>query len=199
MTSSMTPRTKPHHEPATRLIWTRCRVTIRNKDIEIMVGRKRKKGLARAERPRAARKGDRSEGGGEAPAAPPRRAGRARPRSQGRVHHGAAVSQRLHQRDAIRGRREVPHRGDALSLGDRGAAGERSLDGGRARRAFGRRRRRSASGDRSRSATATCAPSRRSSRPAPRATSRTARCSTARRSRSTRCSAGSMRSRCIMG
>jgi len=27
-----------------RLIWTRCRVTIRNKDIEIMVGRKRKKG-----------------------------------------------------------------------------------------------------------------------------------------------------------
>ena len=45
MTSSMTPRTKPHHEPATRLIWTRCRVTTRNKDIEIMVGRKRKKGL----------------------------------------------------------------------------------------------------------------------------------------------------------
>jgi hypothetical protein len=28
----------------TRTIWTRCRVTIRNKDIEIMVGRKRKKG-----------------------------------------------------------------------------------------------------------------------------------------------------------
>src|SRR5260370_15316092 len=28
----------------TRLIWTRCRITIRNKDIEIMVGRKRKKG-----------------------------------------------------------------------------------------------------------------------------------------------------------
>jgi hypothetical protein len=44
MTSSMTPRTKPHHELATRLTWTRCRVTIRNKDIEIMVGRKRKKG-----------------------------------------------------------------------------------------------------------------------------------------------------------
>src|SRR5437763_14031874 len=28
----------------TRTTWTRCRVTIRNKDIEIMVGRKRKKG-----------------------------------------------------------------------------------------------------------------------------------------------------------
>jgi len=40
----MTPRTTSHHEPATRLTWTRCRVTIRNKDIEIMVGRKRKKG-----------------------------------------------------------------------------------------------------------------------------------------------------------
>ena len=44
MTSSMTPRARPHHEPATRLTWTRCRVTIRNKDIEIMVGRRRKKG-----------------------------------------------------------------------------------------------------------------------------------------------------------
>jgi hypothetical protein len=33
-----------HHESASRLIWTRCRLTIRNKDIEIMVGRKRKKG-----------------------------------------------------------------------------------------------------------------------------------------------------------
>jgi hypothetical protein len=43
--SSMTPRPNPHLEPATRTIWTRCRVTIRNKDIEIMVGRKRKKGL----------------------------------------------------------------------------------------------------------------------------------------------------------
>ena len=29
---------------AARVIWTRCRVTTRNKDIEIMVGRKRKKG-----------------------------------------------------------------------------------------------------------------------------------------------------------
>ena len=36
----MTPRLKP----ATRTTWTRCRVTIRNKDVEIMVGRKRKKG-----------------------------------------------------------------------------------------------------------------------------------------------------------
>jgi len=44
MSLSMTPRTTSHHEPATRLTWTRCRVTIRNKDIEIMVGRKRKKG-----------------------------------------------------------------------------------------------------------------------------------------------------------
>jgi hypothetical protein len=40
-----TPHVRLHHEPATRLIWTRCRITIRNKDIEIMVGRKRKKGL----------------------------------------------------------------------------------------------------------------------------------------------------------
>src|SRR5258707_1942482 len=48
----------------------------------------------RAERPCTAREGDRSEGGGEAPAAPPRRADRARPRSQGRVHDGAAVTQR---------------------------------------------------------------------------------------------------------
>jgi hypothetical protein len=94
---------------------------------------------ARAERPRAARKDDRSEGGGEAPAAPPRRAGRARPRSQGRVHHGKVVPQRLPQRDAIRGRREVPHRSAALSLGDRGAAGKRCLDGGCHRRAVGRR------------------------------------------------------------
>jgi hypothetical protein len=31
-------------EPVARLVWTRCRITIRNKDIEIMVGRKRKKG-----------------------------------------------------------------------------------------------------------------------------------------------------------
>lgn len=41
---STAPRVRFHHEPATRLIWTRCRITIRNKDIEIMVGRKRKKG-----------------------------------------------------------------------------------------------------------------------------------------------------------
>ena len=44
MRPSMTPGTKPHPGPATRTIWTRCRVTTRNKDIEIMVGRKRKKG-----------------------------------------------------------------------------------------------------------------------------------------------------------
>ena len=43
-TSRATARTRPRHEPATPLVWTRCRVTIRNKDIEIMVGRKRKKG-----------------------------------------------------------------------------------------------------------------------------------------------------------
>jgi hypothetical protein len=42
---SSTPRLKLHQEPASRLIWTRCRITIRNKDFEIMVGRKRKKGL----------------------------------------------------------------------------------------------------------------------------------------------------------
>ncbi len=42
---STTPTAKLHHEPAPRLIWTRCRITTRNKDIEIMVGRKRKKGL----------------------------------------------------------------------------------------------------------------------------------------------------------
>jgi hypothetical protein len=40
----MTPPTTPQPEAATRVTWTRCRVTIRNKDIEIMVGRKRKKG-----------------------------------------------------------------------------------------------------------------------------------------------------------
>ena len=52
MIAPITPRARPgqradrspHREPATRLIWTRCRVTIRNKDIEIMVGRKRKIG-----------------------------------------------------------------------------------------------------------------------------------------------------------
>ena len=42
---SATPRTRFHDKSASRLIWTRCRVTTRNKDIEIMVGRKRKKGL----------------------------------------------------------------------------------------------------------------------------------------------------------
>jgi hypothetical protein len=34
----------PHRETAIRITWTRCRVTTRNKDTEIMVGRKRKKG-----------------------------------------------------------------------------------------------------------------------------------------------------------
>jgi hypothetical protein len=50
MRSSMSTRarTRRHLEPALeagmRVVWTRCRITIRNKDIEIMVGRKRKKG-----------------------------------------------------------------------------------------------------------------------------------------------------------
>jgi hypothetical protein len=44
MSPSMTPCTTQHPETATRVTWTRCRVTMRNKDIEIMVGRKRKKG-----------------------------------------------------------------------------------------------------------------------------------------------------------
>ena len=39
-----TPHVRLRQVPVTRLTWTRCRITTRNKDLEIMVGRKRKKG-----------------------------------------------------------------------------------------------------------------------------------------------------------
>jgi hypothetical protein len=184
----MTSTTKPHHEPAMRLTWTRCRVTTRNKDIEIMVGRKRKKGPrepnGRVQRvktidPKAVAKRQPHRRGVPAALAHDPKAecimGRlclngflSETQYEAGVKYRTAV---LRYRSAI----EAP-RASVASMA-----------------------RRSARGGRSRSAMATCAPSRQSSRPAPRATSRTARCSTARRSRWRRCSAGSMRSRCIMG
>ena len=198
MTSSMTPRTKPHPEPATRLIWTRCRVTTRNKDIEIMVGRKRKKGPrepnGRVQRtkpidPKTVAKRQPHRRGVPAALAHDPKAecimGRlclngfiSETQYEAGVKYRTAV---LRYRSAI----EAPRASEASM------AGVIAAPSGGGSPISERRQIEIRNG--------TCAPSRRSSRPAPRATSRTVRYSTVRRSRWTRCSAGSTRSRCIMG